>query len=1145
MRAMLVLLAAAAAGALKRQGIDYRLVGDVQVEYGRPRSYGALGAAAFTDSSRLWPEGKVNYYIDTSATNQDNPSDARLSAADVRIAAAISDVGMKTCVTFSACTDLSGCAKPYLHFVSDKDACNSPLGLASDRVNQINVARTCSTAAVARTILHSLGFADEHLRNDRDSHVYVDLSKAASAEAFTKITVGRDIGPYDYDSVLHVPSAYGASTGHARTILAPTPFGHGTTLSAWDVKTVNFMYNNCSSSYTAPSCVASRDEAVSHVIPKGKAFDVEFNALYSTSLTVSSDQTTAPEGTWATNNEGGRVRGTFTPNAAGTYKLAATFTGTDNVASTCSVDVTVVDDSDVCYGLGASDVLVCSGRGACGSDPAAPCTCDSTAGGLDCSGSATCPTNYLLSMDKDALPWRLTGAGAIETAFFALGGGALVVGDEAAPTAGGASAGFTLETASQAARVTYFLAAMPGSSPTVQFLNSESAVCFDQLLSDGFTFSSRKAAGLSSQSKTYYMIDLHIDWAAGTYDAFVDGRLAIGEVAINAACTGSGAAAAIASVNVEGNGWVDEFHVWCAGYVVASGTAAEFLTQDALRAGGSTLTLSLVGGTDTWVNSNEVKQALVSAVESVYPGEGFNSHKGSLLNTGMVTISASTVTIGPFAAKGDYPNVAVREYIAVRLAESMFASRVVPRGMGLHELQLQIPGSCPGSKSFAFDAFDAEVAEASHLEIDTGDKHEGAGSLKITAVDVKTTLSVKRASSALGLRPAAVRYHTKMASNDAQLTLEFVSTGSAASKSLKITHGSGSFHAYTTADGGEEVRTSTAVRAGEWEAVELQFDWVGGSFTLVVGGAEAATGVKLPEGMVDVATLDVWVASSPAHLDALTAACDEVLPTFSLGGGLSCIDPTATSLAAEFHFFPGTSPLGIDDVMGVIPGTNDASCSELKCDEGGCSSSLGIMTGELGRVTWNAGPLPNLIAGITYKMCYKLAGAADFALLTTSFRTCGATPFGMTNIPSGVDLPGLLASFAPSLGLGDLVVPPLGNQTSTPLYATNCSAYMISKQGKCIRKRSEAACDALGECSWCRIGTHTHACLYTREACGLFAVGIAELNYEGVKEGTNDSCPTPTGVFWSMADSAATAGPSLFATIAALLFSAAAHAVLP
>ena len=325
---------------------DFSLVeGDIQVPVGTDRAGDVLGATPLSRESSLFPVGEpVNYFIASS-----------LSSSDSRIPSAVRDWESKTCFRFNRCSSESSCPRPYIRF-QNGNGCSSPIGARSAGVNSVNLASGCSAGSTIHEIGHSLGLSHEQSRKDRDNYVTVDLSQVQEGlqNNFRKNSAsGRDLGKYDYGSIMHYGSNF-FRIGRQPTIISPQPIGQRNALSAGDVAGIEFMYNKCSTRFTAPRCIASQSESTTIVIPVGEDFSVDFNALYtaSRSMRVTYPNTNAPDtqfvtrsGTTITYTGSAALRYTPTRNDAGrTFVLAATFTASDGPASECRVSVRVEGD---------------------------------------------------------------------------------------------------------------------------------------------------------------------------------------------------------------------------------------------------------------------------------------------------------------------------------------------------------------------------------------------------------------------------------------------------------------------------------------------------------------------------------------------------------------------------------------------------------------------------------------------------------------------------------------------------------------------------------------------------------------------------------------------------------------------------------
>ena len=569
---LLLLCGCLPCAALSNWDKDFVLVdGDIQVREEEGRDGKGLSASTLSRQSQIWPLGVVRYVVETVEVNGDGV--VPLAADDVRISRAIDNWEAKTCIRFSPCASEDTCAIPYIRFVAGT-GCSSPVGAYSTRANTIYLAVGCSTGSTIHEIGHSMGLLHEQMRKDRDEYVVVDLAQVTPGYTgnFGKMssTTGRDIGKYDYDSIMHYGSDFFAS-GSAPTIIAPVPIGQSGSLSAGDVEAVDFLYNGCAATYAQPVCLPSVDAAQTHLVVHSKPWNMDFNVMYDTAqaVTVTYAGTTAPAGEMAYSRASGSSMGsigftqlTFTPSAARagqTFTLSATFTAPDGTSATCAITVRVAVSNTVCYGIDGNDPNVCSGHGTCVDDRLRPCQCDAGYAGVDCSGTTTCPTDYLHSFDG-GLPWKPFGGTSVseDSAFFAAGGSSMRVGDVGSTTR--AQSRLELAEDSMPQKMTFSFAAMAGAQETTQLRlrrGTKSCVRVDRGSTGVWRVGGAEVPGTVVQTEKFYAVVVDLDWTAFEYTVSIDGVF-LATSTITADCTG-GADVVI----FFGNGWLDEFMFHC------------------------------------------------------------------------------------------------------------------------------------------------------------------------------------------------------------------------------------------------------------------------------------------------------------------------------------------------------------------------------------------------------------------------------------------------------------------------------------------------------------------------------------------------------------------------------------------------------
>ena len=565
----LLLLCASVHDSHGHRHYDYDIVeGDIQVPR-EGRSGKALSASPLTSQWQLFPLGQVRYYIETEAVNAEGATP--MAADDVRVLGAVADWEAKTCIRFTKCASAGSCARPYIKFIAGS-GCNSPVGTYGSNVNTINLEPACSTGSTIHEIGHSLGLLHEQMRKDRDEYVVVDSTAVQDGYVYAFDSMGssgRDLGAYDYSSIMHYHST-AFSNGNGPTIIAPEPIGQRSSLSSGDVAAIQFMYNECSANYARPTCMPSIDVTETHLIPHSKAWNLDFNVMYksSKSVRVSYAGTTAPAGQMAYSRASGSSLGnmgftelTFTPSAAvagQTFTLSATFTGTDGPSTTCEVRVRVADAHTLCFGISASDPNVCSGRGTCVEDLLTPCQCASGYAGPDCSGTVTCPADVLHPFDGE-LTWTAYGAATEDSSVFVAGGASMRVGEVGSSSRSLASTFFA---ASEAKTVSFHMSAMGGSTqqwPAV-YLRSGSTTCaIVQRYSNGqWLVGNSLVANTAPEADRFYAVKVEMDWSAMTYKVLVDGDYMGSTASMPSSCAGG-----LTRAIFFGNGWLDEFKVQC------------------------------------------------------------------------------------------------------------------------------------------------------------------------------------------------------------------------------------------------------------------------------------------------------------------------------------------------------------------------------------------------------------------------------------------------------------------------------------------------------------------------------------------------------------------------------------------------------
>eukprot|EP00659_Diplonema_papillatum_P016027 gene16027-24543_t len=486
-------------------------------------------------SAQLWPGGAVQYVIDSASSNPGNPAAAPLAADDYRILEALARWETDTCIRFTKCDSVAACTAPYIKFVSDKDTCTSPIGIdvANGNVNVITLADTCGTGVVLNLIGHSVGLQNEQRRSDRDDFIIADLQQvgAAHVNEFSFGGAGwADIGPYDYESIMHDAGLAYAVGSHA-TMHAPGwhEIGQRAEISHGDHDTIDFLYNSCEATFVAPICTTSRDTSSVEVIPYGQPYTLTFAGHFSEDLTVTYPDTTSPAASTTFSMASGVNVGSrgstklgFHPTASengNTFTLSATFTaGTQTV--TCSHTVKV-QSSAVCFGRPADDPLVCSGRGTCINSLTAPCTCGSGHAGIECEGTQTCQADTIRSFDAGSYaPWVASSNVAVDSTHSASGGGSMFLGSMTDVSVTGAAKLSVPMTNTR--RVTFFGAVLSDQAAPLWAFKQGSTTCFTVTQNAlGWAMGYREADRYPV-NQVFDKLDIRIDWANQQTDLYIN-----------------------------------------------------------------------------------------------------------------------------------------------------------------------------------------------------------------------------------------------------------------------------------------------------------------------------------------------------------------------------------------------------------------------------------------------------------------------------------------------------------------------------------------------------------------------------------------------------------------------------------------------
>lgn len=134
----------------------------------------------------------------------------------------------------------------YIRFVVST-GCASYVGMQGG-MQQIYLAKACSTGNTIHEIGHALGLWHEQSRNDRDQYIdvrYENIYRGYEHNFDIRSSDGEDLGEYDYSSIMHYPSWAFSSNG--KDTIVPlkegVEIGQRETLSPGDLAAINMMYD--------------------------------------------------------------------------------------------------------------------------------------------------------------------------------------------------------------------------------------------------------------------------------------------------------------------------------------------------------------------------------------------------------------------------------------------------------------------------------------------------------------------------------------------------------------------------------------------------------------------------------------------------------------------------------------------------------------------------------------------------------------------------------------------------------------------------------------------------------------------------------------------------------------------------------------
>ncbi|MEJ7733088.1 MAG: M12 family metallopeptidase [Polyangiaceae bacterium] len=198
----------------------------------RPGAGGqVMGAVVVKNNEYLWPGGIIPYELDASLSGH--------RQTVLEAIARINETELEVIPRRPTDTD-------YVVFREVGEGCNSHVGRIGG-AQTINSDCYGSTGSVMHEILHSAGFFHEQSRSDRDAFITIvweEIDPAFRSAFERHDTIARDVGAYDYGSLMHYGQTAFSIRGNP-TIIPTTPgvrIGQREGLSSMDRATVTQLY---------------------------------------------------------------------------------------------------------------------------------------------------------------------------------------------------------------------------------------------------------------------------------------------------------------------------------------------------------------------------------------------------------------------------------------------------------------------------------------------------------------------------------------------------------------------------------------------------------------------------------------------------------------------------------------------------------------------------------------------------------------------------------------------------------------------------------------------------------------------------------------------------------------------------------------
>lgn len=238
------------------EDIDGKMIFEGDIVIHQATSSSGRGGAATADTDKLWSNSVIPYVIATG-----HPKSAEILAG-------ITELNNRT----NICIIPRTTETDYIEYIYSPGKCGeSNIGKIGGR-QPVEIGDRClnTRGSAMHETMHAMGFYHEQSRDDRDTYVTINTANIISGKEnnFLKYNQsiwhylfpqGRNIGEYDYNSIMHYGrTAFGRTdtSGHQLETIVPSSstaqIGQRDSLSVNDIRSINTLYpTNCTRTATS------------------------------------------------------------------------------------------------------------------------------------------------------------------------------------------------------------------------------------------------------------------------------------------------------------------------------------------------------------------------------------------------------------------------------------------------------------------------------------------------------------------------------------------------------------------------------------------------------------------------------------------------------------------------------------------------------------------------------------------------------------------------------------------------------------------------------------------------------------------------------------------------------------------------------